>query len=172
MTDGRKRMLFMRCMSWAEMRDYLNGLTLRNVNTHPASRSTSIGFCFFPAGERSDTVEMRLRYLAGIACLDVVGIFEPVGDTWLTKAEGYYRRFPDRPVRGEIQIEELYGAEKKTEFCTTVYDKTTLRLLEAGVPYWTGPNTGWKVKWLTGVQKAYKNGAGRKDARKKGAGKK
>ena len=139
----------MRCMSKEEFSRYKNGETLRNLNTHGGWKTDAIGFCFFPVSRTCESVEQRLRYLAGIVSLDIVAVFATTPGTWLTRATGWYRN-PDFDIQAFNRLEVVNSAmTKKTEFCTTVYDKSMLKLIGWGRPYYITGH-GWYVQWQQG----------------------
>lgn len=136
----------MRCMSKGEFVRYKNGETLRTLSTHQGSKTDSIGFCFFPVGHACESIESRLSYLAGIVSLDIVAVFATKPGVWLTRSSGYYRN-PDYDINKlEVANSTLV---KKTEFCTTVYDKDMLELCGWGRPYYVMGH-GWWIQWLKG----------------------
>lgn len=142
----------MRCMSVGELREFLEGKTLRNLSTHDSKRTDSIGFCFFPVGDRGETIEQRIRYLAGIATLDCVCVFHTINGTWLTKSTGYYRSLEldtSKVSLLEIATTSTYSTAK-TEFCTTVYDRDMLKLKAVGRPYYDPGAKEWRVDWISG----------------------
>lgn len=139
----------MRCMSKAELVAYCKGEVMRNLSTHPGQRTNSIGFCFFPVSHASDRIVDRLRYLAGIVNMEVVAVFETIPPARLTVAEGYYAN----PIAyDKLDLLEIFNmpAQKKTEYCSTVYDKDMLKLLAVGTPYRDMASGEWRVHWHKG----------------------
>lgn len=136
----------MRCMSKVEFVRYKNGETLRNLSTHQGWKTDSIGFCFFPVGHACERIEDRLHYLSGIVSFDVVAVFATKPGVWLTRSYGYYRDTSCDVDKLEVVNSPLV---KKTEFCTTVYDKDMLNLVGWGRPYWLTGH-GWWIQWLKG----------------------
>lgn len=139
----------MRCMSKEEFDRYRKGEVLRNLSTHQGQRTDAIGFCFFPVSRASETIEERLRYLAGIVSFDVVAVFATEPGIWLTPATGYYRN-PKFDLEAINRLEVATSImNKRTEYCTTVYDKQMLKLEAWGRPYWI-PSGGWQIQWTKG----------------------
>lgn len=142
-------MYVMRCMSREEFDRYRKGETLRNLSVHQGQATDAIGFCFFPVSQASETVEERIRYLAGVASLEVVAVFVTEPGIYLHRATGVYRN-PKRGLEARWTYESLARMTmRRTEFCTTVYDKETLRLVAYGTPHWIDSG-GWFVQWHKG----------------------
>lgn len=149
--EGWAPMRLMRCMSLAEFKKYMAGETLRNLSTHQGQKTDAIGFCFFHVSRSSETIEERIRYLAGIVSLDCVCVFATRPGTWLTRATGYYRNIDiDMDKLDKLEVATSCLMAQKAEYCTTVYDKGMLSLIAVGKPYW---RDGWHVKWVMGGKK-------------------
>lgn len=147
--EGWASLYVMRCMSMEEFKRYQRGEILRNLSTHQDSKTDAIGFCFFPVSKASETVEERIRYLAGIVSLDVVAVFATEPGIWLSHAHGWYRN-PRLDVKALNRLEVATNImTKKSEYCTTVYDKEMLSLVAYGTPYWM-ESGGWWIQWHKG----------------------
>lgn len=148
---GWKPLYLMRCMSQEEFDKYKRGEVLRNLSTHQDANTDAIGFCFFPVSSECEPVHKRLRYLSGIVSLDVVVVFATEPGIFLHRATGYYRN-PKYDISALRTLEITSDVQiKRTEFCTTVYDKQMLRLVAYGTPYWIESN-GWWIQWHKGME--------------------
>lgn len=128
-------MRYVRFMGAKELLDYLHGKRLRN-NTkwkEKAKRTESVGFCFFDCTEKP---ENRLEYLTGVVDLEVVGVFEPIGNVKFKVSEGMYRD-PTQEVPTNL-LEAIFSPVimiPVKEYSLTEYDQSILRLVACGFPY-------------------------------------
>lgn len=140
-------MRLIRFMGAREMCDYLIGRTLTN-NTDwrgAGGRSTSKGFCFFPADPPADTPEERLHYISGVVTFDRIMEFEAPDDLpGLRLSWGTYRN-PDNKT---APLPGLTNFVFVNEYCIESYNRDILPLIKYGRVIWDKTINYWKIEWL------------------------
>ena len=146
-------MVLVRFMGVAEMEKYLAGEDLGNTTPWKViNKSTSEGFCFFPAYPAPET---RLHYISGVVDFSVVAEFEVIGPVMLMKGTGRYRD-PERDIPKNL-YEAFFKPPKMMEveeYSIRGYSKATLRLLRMGTVVF-GSDHEWHIIWgnENGIQK-------------------
>lgn len=127
-------MRYIRFMGEREFEKYLAGEQLENTTEwrKKANRTESVGFCFFDDVERP---EKRMEYLTGVVDMEIVAVFEPIGDVWFKESEGMYRD-PEQDIPIDI-LEALFSPVimmPVKEYSLTQYSQENLRLVDYGRP--------------------------------------
>lgn len=138
-----------RFMSKEEFEKYKNNETLKNTTKHKA-KTNSIGFCFLNIEDF--TPEMAMHFLSGIVSFDICAVFETKKK--LKKTFGIYASPPehtDNAMKELIEILIRYD-ERITidEYCTTQYDKETMKLIKYSENLWKQwgtPGEQKEIKW-------------------------
>ncbi|MBQ9613250.1 MAG: hypothetical protein IJV14_11800 [Lachnospiraceae bacterium] len=138
-------MVLIRFMSIQEIEKYLAGEVLGNDTPWKViSKSTSEGFCFFPA---EPAPESRLHYISGVVDFSVVAEFEVIGPIMLMKGTGRYR---DPESDAPKTLYEAFFKPPKMmeveEYSIRGYSKSTLRLLRMGTVVF-GQDHEWHLIW-------------------------
>ena len=132
-------MRYVRFMGPGELRKYQTGETLENHTDWKPCASTSKGFCFF-----TDDVppEERMRYLSGIADMQLCCVFEPIGPLAMKEGTGRYRDV-EKDTLENILSGGLIPTVQRKEYSVEQYSKKTLKLIAVG------DCNGWerKIKW-------------------------
>lgn len=143
-------MKLLRFMSKRELDKLLAGDVLRNDTEwgKGISKTTSVGFCFFPVGRQYDDPETRVRYMSGVADLERAVIFET--SVPLMKSIGMYRD-PDEKLPESLLAILFYPPtmKKQEEYCTTSYSNQSMKIRKIGIPKLTAK--GWSIDWETSV---------------------
>ena len=124
-----------RFMSNDEFEKYRNNITLKNDKKHE-QKTNSIGFCFLNTEDY--TPEEAMHFLSGIVSFDICAVFETEEN--LQKTYGVYAK----PIKStgnpmEDLIKLLCGLNDKfttNEYCTTEYDKKTMKLMKYSENIW------------------------------------
>ena len=140
-----------RFMSWAELRKYLRGETIKGkTDWSRQGKSTSKGICFFPS---VPPPEQRLHYLSGVVDFQAVAEFEVIAPVNLTTSWGEYRD-PDEPLP-DNPWDLVFSPVKMSrvnEYCVPEYSSKILRLRRVGA-VGMSKDYEWLINWnidLTG----------------------
>ena len=141
-------MRLVRFMGIDEIKQYLGGNLLRNeTEWGNFGKSTSKGFCFFPA---DPPPESRLHYLSGVVSFAIVAEFETGGPLNLRRGTGTYRN-PKGKLPGSIW--EAVMKPGKTieveEYGLNEYSRDSLRLLRLGSVILDDVGE-WRILWGDG----------------------
>ena len=139
-----------RFMSKVEFEKYRNNFTLKNNKKHE-QKTNSIGFCFLNTEDY--TPEEAMHFLSGIVSFDICAVFET--EESLQKTYGVYAK----PIKStgnpmEDLIKLLCGLNDKftaDEYCTTQYDKKTMKLIKYSEDIWKQWNPSEQqpnLKWI------------------------
>lgn len=141
-------MKLLRFMSKRELDKLLAGDVLRNDTEwgKGISKTTSIGFCFFPVGRQYDDPETRVRYMSGVADLERAVIFETYMP--LMKSFGMYRDLEKDSGLSILQL--LFDSpnmKMQEEYCTRSYCGKSMKIRKIGIPKLTA--YGWSIDWIS-----------------------
>ena len=141
-------MKLVRFMGPEELQKYLSGEVLRNdMSWKYISKSSSVGFCFFPA---DPPPEQRLHYLSGVVSFNVVAEFETIGPLMIRKGAGRYRD-PEQDDPKSL-AEAIFTAPRMMEveeYSMREYSLQSLRLLRIGRVTLQAGQPDWRIKWAT-----------------------
>lgn len=143
-------MRLVRFMGIEEMRKYLDGETLNNYMPWGiVGKSTSVGFCFFPADPAPET---RLHYVSGVVDFAVVAEFETIGPVMLRKGTGKYRDPDGDPVKDMLDAIHMQTKMMEVEeYSMKSYSRSSLRLVRMGTVVLCG-HFEWKILWGKGPE--------------------
>ncbi len=139
-----------RFMSNEEFKKYKNGETLINNTIHEA-KTNSIGFCFLNIKEFEP--EEAMHFLSGIVAFDVCAVFETKDK--MQKTYGVYAKPIKRTGNPMEDLLNIFSGFTDTftanEYCTTEYNKETMKLLKYSEEIWKQWNPAGqqpKLKWV------------------------
>lgn len=139
-----------RFMSKEEFKKYMNGEELVNKKEYRA-KTNSKGFCFLDL--KDFTPEEAIHFLSGIVSFDVCAVFETKDK--MQKTYGVYAK-PFKSTGNSIEdlLNIFSGFTDRftaNEYCTTEYNKETMKLLKYSEEIWKQWNPAEeqsKIKWV------------------------
>lgn len=139
-----------RFMSNEEFEKYNKNITLKNNKKHDG-KTNSVGFCFLNMKEY--TPEEAMHFLSGIVAFDVCAVFETKDK--MQKTYGVYAKpikSTGNPMEDLLNIFSGFTDRfTANEYCTTEYNKETMKLLKYSEEIWKQWNPAGqqpKLKWV------------------------